>query len=153
MSEHCIIDEKTNSNDVEDPQSGNSEQDLSFENHILAVINPIGRFQIRVMLWAVLADIPSGLSTMFFIFAAFNPGFTCVNEEANFTDTYNLDFDNVCHVNGTGCERFVFDDRAYTTLISEVRLANQVDSQIKKEHFSQCNRRLEALYSRVDASF
>ena len=113
--------EQINLESQKDFESTETKQEVSFEDDILSVIAPTGRFQIRVMVWATLVDIPVVLCVLFFIFAAVNPGFTCVSETVNSTTLQEIDFNNVCEINGTSCSQVVFDNRTQWTIISEVR--------------------------------
>ena len=65
------------------------DRDPDFESAILAKIKPFGKFQIRVVVWGILIDIPVAMNIMFFLFGGANPGYSCVTLQDSLANNYS----------------------------------------------------------------
>ena len=116
---------------------------ITFDD-LLQKIGAFGPAQVKVYILTSLFDVALAVILMFFLFGGANPGWYCIptQEESSGNDSsYFLvnetrstgflaekvstaflvrkDWENVCSVNGSRCERFVFKP-GQTTIVTEV---------------------------------
>jgi len=94
-----------------------NDEKVNFDEDILGAIKPMGLFQVRVIAWGTLQDIPVAMCIMYFLFAAANPGFTCANDHGWLNGSQVAESE--CSVNGSACVGRIYNNDSLTSITSE----------------------------------